>query len=662
MADNNLEKSDFELLQSLLLGDEKEKIKRLEEHLDVPEMRIDDVSSVLPQAINLSISKDNKLSAELMPVIEETIKQSVKRDINVFSDLLYPVMGPAIRKSISETFLQMIQSMNNVIEHSFSWKGLKWRFEAWRTGQSFAEVVLLHSVIYRVEQVFLIHKETGLLLHHTSLADVVQQDSDLISAMLTAIQDFVHDSFNHAHDNEDVGDDTHTQNITKPSLNQISLGEFSIWIEQGPEAVIAAVIKGTAPETLREKLIATLEDIHLQHAQAMQHYSGDETDFSIVDGQLQECLISQYQSTGKKNSWLLWSILLAVIGGIVFWLFIYIQQAQHWKNYVQLLKEEPGIIVTDISSNDEQYIIHGLRDPLAREPDAILSDSQLNKPLVLGPFSIELLKAQQIVYKFEPYQSLTREFIEQRAQVIVHAPDTVKLVFKQGLLSVSGRSSLAWKRQLVKQSAYISGVNQLNVEQLEVTIDLTSLAAPESVSLNYDNGLLTLSGTAPDIWIRKIKKQALSLPGIAKVDMDELVNSDILYLTQLVHDIESESVFFDIGKTNFSNRNNDKKLNRIYKKITALIQQAEYLSKDIIINIQGYSDPIGPFTVRRNISYLRAENMRQFLMSQGISGLILNAQSMVEKNKIPVNISDHNMRFKRRVGFSISIRANNTRD
>ena len=35
-----------------------------------------------------------------------------------------------------------------------------------RTGRSFAEVVMLRSLVYRVEQIFLIHRETSLSLLH----------------------------------------------------------------------------------------------------------------------------------------------------------------------------------------------------------------------------------------------------------------------------------------------------------------------------------------------------------------------------------------------------------------------------------------------------------------------------------------------------------------
>ena len=59
---------------------------------------------------------------------------------------------------------------------------------------SFAEVVLKHTLVYRVEHVFLIHRHTGLLIAHAASQDATSQDPQLVSSMLSAIQDFVRDS------------------------------------------------------------------------------------------------------------------------------------------------------------------------------------------------------------------------------------------------------------------------------------------------------------------------------------------------------------------------------------------------------------------------------------------------------------------------------------
>jgi hypothetical protein len=197
MADRPL-LADGELteLRRLLFGPEQARLDALQRHLEqIPQAGVETVSEVLPQAIVRRSQQDLQLSHALAPTIEDAIKVSVKRDPRPLVEAIFPVMGPAIRKAIVQALEGMIQSLNASLEYSVSPRGWLWRWEALRTGKPFAEVVLLRTLIYRVEQVFLIHKHTGLLLQHVAGPAATSGDPDMISSMLTAIQDFVHDAF-----------------------------------------------------------------------------------------------------------------------------------------------------------------------------------------------------------------------------------------------------------------------------------------------------------------------------------------------------------------------------------------------------------------------------------------------------------------------------------
>ena len=75
----------------------------------------------------------------------------------------------------------------------------------------------------------------------------------MVSGMLTAIRDFAQDSFR-------VSDDE--------ALDTLQVGELSVWIEQGPHAILAAVIRGTAPPELRTALQEALERVHARFGDA----------------------------------------------------------------------------------------------------------------------------------------------------------------------------------------------------------------------------------------------------------------------------------------------------------------------------------------------------------------------------------------------------------
>jgi OOP family OmpA-OmpF porin len=153
-------------LRSLLLGPAEARLAEIHSRVTDPQWQLKEVSHVLPAAIAVRSRQDNDLSEALAPTLTSAIERSVRKNPQTLVDAIFPVMGPAIRKAIAAALSGMVQSLNQSLSHSLSVQGLKWRLEAWRTGKTFAEVVLLHTLLYRVEQVFLIHKETGLLLLH----------------------------------------------------------------------------------------------------------------------------------------------------------------------------------------------------------------------------------------------------------------------------------------------------------------------------------------------------------------------------------------------------------------------------------------------------------------------------------------------------------------
>ncbi len=142
----------------------------------------------------------------------------------------------------------------------------------------FAEVVRLLAPAFRVEQIFLIHRQTGLLLLHVAADPSTTRDPDLISSMLIAIQDFVQDSF---------------RVFTDEGQETIQIGEMTVWIEKNQLAVLAAVVRGNPPQTVRTLLQDTLATIRLEHANALVTFTGDVRPFETSRSHLETCLLTQ---------------------------------------------------------------------------------------------------------------------------------------------------------------------------------------------------------------------------------------------------------------------------------------------------------------------------------------------------------------------------------
>jgi OOP family OmpA-OmpF porin len=427
-------------LRQLLFGSEQQQLRQLQHRLDDPHQHATEVSRVLPGAIRLRTQQDQQLTTALMPTVEDSIASSVRTNPKKLSDALYPIVGPAIRAAVAHTLGSMIQSLNETLNRSFSWQGFRWRLEAWRTGKQFAEVVLLHTLLYRVEQVFLIHRETGLLLEQVVAPAVAAQDPQLVSGMLTAIQDFIRDSF---------------AMQQGESLATLEMGPLQVWTEQGPEAVLAAVIRGEAPEDLRGLLQEVLERIHLTHAVELSDFNGDAALFEASRPELERCLQSQLAAeTARKQQTKISPVLIAIplllLLLLGWWIFAEWRDARRWNDYISRLKAEPGIVVVEAERRGGQYFVSGLRDPLAADPVAVLKTSPL--------------EAQRVVGRWQPYQDLSPHFVEARARALLQPPRDVSLKLEDGFLIASGPVPLAWAETAAQQARFLPGASGLRID------------------------------------------------------------------------------------------------------------------------------------------------------------------------------------------------------
>src|SRR5208283_3930107 len=117
----------LEELRHLIIAPEQEDLAKLHERIENPESRAQDVSAVLPEAIRLRRKRGDEaaLSAALGPSVETALRESVRKNPGTLADALFPVMGPAIRRSIQQTLRSLFASFNQTMDQSLSLRGLK---------------------------------------------------------------------------------------------------------------------------------------------------------------------------------------------------------------------------------------------------------------------------------------------------------------------------------------------------------------------------------------------------------------------------------------------------------------------------------------------------------------------------------------------------------
>jgi len=122
----------------------------------------------------------------------------------------------------------------------------------------------------KIEDIFLI-SSGGVLLAHKSKELRPDRDDDILSGMLTAIQDFVKDAFT---------------DKSKSGLKKLEFGDSVIHLRRGTGFYIAVVVDGTEEDGLEEKLDQAVENIENEYGERLKDWDGKVSDMSEIKDQL----------------------------------------------------------------------------------------------------------------------------------------------------------------------------------------------------------------------------------------------------------------------------------------------------------------------------------------------------------------------------------------
>lgn len=250
----------LENLRDILFGRYRRQIAELEAELDELERRVTD---------------EDALVAIIAPVMGDAIRRKIRDAREEMVEAFYPIIGQAVVRAVSEAVRDLARTVDARMRTSFSPRAMWRRLQAQVKGVSSAEMALRESLPFEVAEVFLIHRESGLLLWHVSREPADATESDLISGMLTAIRDFARDAF---------GRDKEGQ------LDEIQYGDFRILIEATRHAYLAVVVDGIEPPGFRDEMRQRLVEVEHAHERTLCHYGGDPAPFAPVEQSLRSLI------------------------------------------------------------------------------------------------------------------------------------------------------------------------------------------------------------------------------------------------------------------------------------------------------------------------------------------------------------------------------------
>ena len=538
-------------LRSIILGRDNAHIKSVlredARHL---------VSEVITEAIFDRQKNDASLNNVLQPLVEESVQKSVTHHSDKMVSSLYPLMGNLVRKYVTAFLADFIERTNQLIENSLTIQSVKWRFEARRAGMDYAQYVASQTFVYRVEHVFLIHGETGLLLNSVAHNNNLKSDADIISSMLTAINDFVGDSF------LDSGDGQREQ------LQSVSTDNFNLLIKPGPKAIIVAAVIGHPPQQLSDQLQLTLEQIHSLYTDPLSDFEGDNEPFANTESALRECLLSQQKVEKQQNKKIPWYGLLISAAIVLLLVFLSYRQwlASELNERIQKISEQPGIILTNVDTpNNSEATITLLRDPSAISVSQWLEDQ--NIPL------------EQLTVIEKPYQSLESE---------------IKLKKAQSVLAQYPELTLEQEQEQEQDALIINGqVSQ--AERVEISSLLTAIGFDIYADVKFavpDEQSVIATSSDPKVLAMKYQ--------------------------DLVSQISAAQFNFEVNSSQLT-AGMRLQLQLIADKITAMDQLASSLKYEFGLLIIGASDGSGSSQQNEQLSERRAKRVADYLQTLGIN-------------------------------------------
>ncbi|NNC65474.1 MAG: OmpA family protein [Gammaproteobacteria bacterium] len=601
-------------LRDILLRPDHEKLEILRARVEQADQRAVDVAEVLPDSVAASFERDSRLVAALRKPLRRCVSESVREDPEEYADALFPIMGPAIRRSVAEAFKAWIQQANQAIEQSLSPRGLSWRFQAWRAGIPFGQYVLQHTLLYRVEHVYLIHAESGLLISHAQQGSRFSKDEDAVSAMLTAIQEFVKDSFS----------------ADEPQrLRTAELGELTLWAVHGPAAVLVAVIRGVPPAALRADLEAALERIETRSGEALRSFDGDRDGFEDVEPDLKACLQVSLRDSAAAKPQGRFSPAVAMLTVLALALASWVGYGVWMQNRLARVADAfdaaSGIVATRIDRAGRTLIVRGLRDPLAPTAEEVAITAGWHG---------------SVDAQFEPYVSLDRALVLARAHATLQPPETVDLELSAGTLRLAGSAPAEWVTRVHDAPLNVPGVDRLETSALipdsgSVSDSVSLLARlrelldpPDGVALAFDGRVLQVTGAASRRWLDRVLDQA-PLPGVTTVDYAALEITERRALEAIANEVNGIAIDFEAGEVALDSEHGAI-ISDLASKLDEFGVLATTLELEPRLTVTGHSDESGTDEFNLSLERRRADAVSAALREAGLEPAWIGARSQLE--------------------------------
>jgi len=264
----------------------------------------------IAEIISKSYQNDSKdLSEALKNVLASSISREIEENRDKMIDALYPILGGMVSRYVANTIAEIRENIDKKIDEGLSLKRLERKIKSKLTGVSESELILQEETRAKIRAIFVIQRDTGLLIAESSWQNDEFEDPHIVASMASAIKDFIEDWIKT------------NQEDTKVQL--VSYGNATLYIESAGSVYLIAFLDQEPDIEQRKRIQKFFAKIVDKYFKLFQHFDGDDSnpDIKKLSQELDYFIQKENDFTQevsdkesiKSKKWIILSILLAIL-------------------------------------------------------------------------------------------------------------------------------------------------------------------------------------------------------------------------------------------------------------------------------------------------------------------------------------------------------------
>ncbi len=415
--------SDLDRLKELLLGDELEALAQIESKLktltilsDNPEEikakvlpffdemlleRLQDkggaaislLSDYLARIIAEASHRNNEaLSQSLQGILSTAVSREIASNKDAMIDTLYPIMGGMVSKYVSTAIKELIENINRKIDDGLSMERYKRKIKSRVTGVSETELLLQEISEAHILSLFVIQKESGLLISEAHWRDNQISDPHMVASMASAIKDFINDWIQKSEKQAEV--------------QLLSYGSSTLYIESAGSVYLVAFLNAEPDQEQRIEINHFFASLIKEYFDLFQNFDGDDSSRAVksLTAQIQSYLDTQnnyptVQEKRPKSNYARYFVLLLLTLLLIGILYIVKDSLTEYAIASEI--EEKTDYTIDIDIDGDQILAEGSVSSFSDLHTIEKIISQKSQKSIVNKMTIPMSKIGQLFHEKE---------------------------------------------------------------------------------------------------------------------------------------------------------------------------------------------------------------------------------------------------------------------